>query len=65
MNIITQMFINSIGGKCTDTSTIYINGEKFAKYPTQTAFEVFDDISGKTVDVVSDQTGEILKHKEA
>ena len=58
-------FIKAIGGKNNDTSTVYVDGKKFATYSTNIALMVFDDISGKTVDVVNDQTGEILRHKEA
>lgn len=46
------------------TISVYVNGKFFAHYSREVAMEVFDDIKGKTVDVVSDVTGEILKHKE-
>lgn len=60
----TNDFIKAIGGKNNNTSTVYVDGNKFATYSTNIALMVFDDIKGKTVDVVSDQTGEILKHKD-
>ena len=42
---------------------VFIRGE-YDRSEKKVAMEVFDDIKGKTVDVVSDATGEILKHKE-
>lgn len=62
---IYNSILKSIGGKCTDTASVYVNGKFFAHYSREVAMEVFDDIKEKTVDVVSDATGEILKHKEA
>ena len=58
-------FLKAIGGKCNDTVSIYVNGKFMAHYSRAIGFEVFDDLKGKNVDVVSDTTGEILKHKEA
>lgn len=62
--VIYNSIIQSIGGKCDDTVSIYVNGKFFAHYSRAIGYEVFDDIRGKTVDIVDDITGEILKHKE-
>lgn len=64
----TQIYrdiLKSIGGKCDDTVSIYVNGKFFAHYSRAVGYDVFDDIKGKTVDIVDDSTGEILNHKEA
>lgn len=64
----TQIYrdiLHSIGGKCDDTVSVYVGGKFFAHYSRAVGMEVFDDIHGKSVDVVDDSTGEILKHKEA
>ena len=63
--VIYNDFLKAIGGKCNDTVSIYVNGKFMAHYSRAIGLEVFDDLKGKNVDVVSDTTGEILKHKEA
>ena len=63
--VIYNDILKAIGGKCNDTVSVYVNGKFMAHYSRAIGFEVFDDLSGKVVDVVSDQTGEILRHKEA
>ena len=62
----TQIYrdiLRSIGGKCDDTVSVYVNGKFFARYSRAVGMEVFDDIKVKSVDVVDDSTGEILRYK--
>lgn len=63
MNDITRDFVKSIGGKCNDTVSVYLNGKFFARYSRAIGLEVCDDLRGN-VEVVDDTTGEILKIKE-
>ena len=66
--VIYNDFLKAIGGKCNDTISIYIDGKFYAHYSRTIGYDVFDDISAhskKSVDMIDDQTGEILKHKEA
>lgn len=63
-NQIYRDIVKAISGKCDDTVSIYVNNRFFAHYSRAIGYDVFDDISGKTVDLIDDSTGEILKHKE-
>ena len=62
--VIYNSIIQSIGGKCNDTVSIYVNGKFKAHYSRAIGYDVFDDIRGNTVDLVDDSTGEVLKHRE-
>lgn len=64
--VIYNDILKAIGGKANDTISIYIDGKFYAHYSRYLGNDVFDDIaahSNKSVDLIDDQTGEILRHK--
>ncbi len=61
MNYRNEWLNSCFSTRKVKTATVYKNGNEFAKYSYDVAFEVAKDIHGEVVD---DETGEIIFSEE-